>query len=149
MEWLCAWHRSGDNFVPGNIVEIEVCNFMTYTHLKSKPGPRLNLVIGPNGTGKSSLVCAIGIGLAGEPAVIISTLSLSLTLSACNLVFSDSVMILFWLAPETSRAVTRCGFLKMVVHLQISWTYKIVWGVLSSHLCTWILHYYFLLYWLD
>jgi hypothetical protein len=64
-------------------------------------------------------------------------------------VFSDSVMILFWLAPETSRAVTRCGFLKTVVHLQISWTYTIVWGVLSSHLCTWILHYYFLQYWLD
>lgn len=42
---------------------------MTYTHLKSKPGARLNLVIGPNGTGKSSLVCAIGIGLAGEPSV--------------------------------------------------------------------------------
>jgi len=62
--------RSGDNFVPGNIVEIEVHNFMTYTHLKSKPGPRLNLVIGPNGTGKSSLVCAICIGLAGEPALL-------------------------------------------------------------------------------
>lgn len=63
------WNRTGDEFVAGNIVEIEVHNFMTYTHLKSKPGARLNLVIGPNGTGKSSLVCAIGIGLAGEPSV--------------------------------------------------------------------------------
>ncbi len=64
-----TWNRAGDEFQPGNIVEIEVHNFMTYTHLKSRPGARLNLVIGPNGTGKSSLVCAIGIGLAGEPSV--------------------------------------------------------------------------------
>lgn len=62
--------RAGDEFLPGNITEIEVHNFMTYTHLKSKPGARLNLVIGPNGTGKSSLVCAIGIGLAGEPSLL-------------------------------------------------------------------------------
>ncbi|KAG0584268.1 hypothetical protein KC19_3G198200 [Ceratodon purpureus] len=62
--------RAGNEFLPGNIIEIEVHNFMTYTHLKSKPGPRLNLVIGPNGTGKSSLVCAIGIGLAGEPSLL-------------------------------------------------------------------------------
>jgi len=61
--------RTGEEFLPGNIVEIEVHNFMTYTHLKSRPGARLNLVIGPNGSGKSSLVCAIGIGLAGEPSV--------------------------------------------------------------------------------
>ena len=27
------------------------------------PGPRLNMVVGPNGTGKSSIVCAIAIGL--------------------------------------------------------------------------------------
>ena len=66
---VVSWNRAGDEFVAGNIVEIEVHNFMTYTHLKSRPGTRLNLVIGPNGTGKSSLVCAIGIGLAGEPAV--------------------------------------------------------------------------------
>ena len=29
-------------------------------------GPYLNVVIGPNGTGKSTLVCAICIGLAGK-----------------------------------------------------------------------------------
>ncbi|KAH9295863.1 hypothetical protein KI387_039451, partial [Taxus chinensis] len=62
--------RGKDDYLPGNIVEIEIHNFMTYNHLMSKPGPRLNLVIGPNGTGKSSLVCAIAIGLAGEPQLL-------------------------------------------------------------------------------
>lgn len=59
--------RGEDDYSPGNILEIELQNFMTYSYLISKPGPRLNLVIGPNGTGKSSLVCAIAVGLAGEP----------------------------------------------------------------------------------
>ncbi|KAL2636129.1 hypothetical protein R1flu_007608 [Riccia fluitans] len=62
--------RGEDDYAPGNIIEIEVHNFMTYGHIKSKPGPRLNLVIGPNGTGKSSLVCAICIGLGGEPQLL-------------------------------------------------------------------------------
>jgi len=55
--------------MPGNILEIELHNFMTFDYLKCKPGPRLNLVIGPNGSGKSSLVCAIALGLCGEPQV--------------------------------------------------------------------------------
>ncbi|KAH7315165.1 hypothetical protein KP509_21G036900 [Ceratopteris richardii] len=67
---LTSAHRGADDYSPGNILEIELQNFMTYTHLISKPGPRLNLVIGPNGTGKSSLVCAIAIGLAGEPQIL-------------------------------------------------------------------------------
>uniref|UniRef100_A0A8C2NZ10 Structural maintenance of chromosomes protein 5 n=1 Tax=Capra hircus TaxID=9925 RepID=A0A8C2NZ10_CAPHI len=32
------------------------------------PGPHLNMIIGANGTGKSSIVCAICLGLAGKPA---------------------------------------------------------------------------------
>jgi len=44
-------------------------NFMTYDHIKLSPRSRLNLVIGPNGTGKISLVCVIAIGLAGEPQI--------------------------------------------------------------------------------
>ncbi|KAJ7548526.1 hypothetical protein O6H91_07G015000 [Diphasiastrum complanatum] len=62
--------RGVDDYLPGNIIEVEVHNFMTYAHIKSQPAPRLNLVIGPNGTGKSSLVCAIGLGLAGEPQLL-------------------------------------------------------------------------------
>ena len=61
--------RGEDDYMPGNIIEIELQNFMTFNHLKCKPGSRLNLVIGPNGSGKSSLVCAIALGLGGEPQV--------------------------------------------------------------------------------
>ncbi|NWR38705.1 SMC5 protein, partial [Tachuris rubrigastra] len=34
------------------------------------PGPNLNVVVGANGTGKSSIVCAICLGLAGKPSFI-------------------------------------------------------------------------------
>lgn len=62
--------RGEDDYLPGNIVEIEIRNFMTFNHLVCKPGSRLNLVIGPNGSGKSSLVCAIALGLGGEPQLL-------------------------------------------------------------------------------
>lgn len=35
-----------------------------------KPGRNLNLIIGANGTGKSTIVSAIVLGLAGHPKVI-------------------------------------------------------------------------------
>ncbi|KAJ0809977.1 putative structural maintenance of chromosomes protein [Helianthus annuus] len=62
--------RGEDDYLPGNIIEIEIRNFMTFNHLVCKPGSRLNLVIGPNGSGKSSLVCAIALGLGGEPQLL-------------------------------------------------------------------------------
>lgn len=62
--------RGEDDYMPGNIIEIELSNFMTFSKLRSKPGSRLNLVIGPNGSGKSSLVCAIALGLGGDPQVL-------------------------------------------------------------------------------
>ncbi|KAL2234154.1 UNVERIFIED_CONTAM: Structural maintenance of chromosomes protein 5 [Sesamum indicum] len=62
--------RGDDDYVPGNITKIELCNFMTFNKMTCKPGSRLNLVIGPNGSGKSSLVCAIALGLGGEPQLL-------------------------------------------------------------------------------
>ncbi|OWM78401.1 hypothetical protein CDL15_Pgr016125 [Punica granatum] len=62
--------RGQDDYLPGNIIEIEVHNFMTFDHLTCKPCSRLNLVIGPNGSGKSSIVCAIALGLGGEPQLL-------------------------------------------------------------------------------
>ncbi|ESR52197.1 hypothetical protein CICLE_v10030582mg [Citrus x clementina] len=62
--------RGEDDYMPGNIIEIELHNFMTFDHLICKPGSRLNLVIGPNGSGKSSLVCAIALALGGDTQLL-------------------------------------------------------------------------------
>lgn len=59
------------SFKLGTIKQIRVNNFMTYGGTVTiRPGPRLNLVLGPNGTGKSSLVCAICVGLGGSTKVL-------------------------------------------------------------------------------
>ncbi|KAJ4148063.1 hypothetical protein LMH87_002551 [Akanthomyces muscarius] len=55
------------DFQPGSIVRVTVKNFVTYEKAEFFPGPYLNMVIGPNGTGKSSLVCAICLGLGYSP----------------------------------------------------------------------------------
>ncbi|KAL6495727.1 Structural maintenance of chromosomes protein 5 [Orobanche gracilis] len=62
--------RGDDDYRPGSITKIELCNFMTFDTLTCKPASRLNLVDGPNGSGKSSLVCAIALGLGGEPQLL-------------------------------------------------------------------------------
>ncbi|RAR01526.1 structural maintenance of chromosomes protein 5 [Stemphylium lycopersici] len=52
-----------DDFQPGSLVRVKLRNFVTYTAAEFHLGPSLNMVIGPNGTGKSTLVCAICLGL--------------------------------------------------------------------------------------
>ena len=54
---------SRDEMKPGQLTKIHLRNFVTYTNATFYPGPSLNMIIGPNGTGKSSVVCAICIGL--------------------------------------------------------------------------------------
>ncbi|KAJ4386702.1 Structural maintenance of chromosomes protein 5 [Gnomoniopsis smithogilvyi] len=58
------------DFSPGAIVRVTIENFVTYERADFFPGPSLNMVIGPNGVGKSSLVCAICLGLGYPPAVL-------------------------------------------------------------------------------
>lgn len=60
-------HGMNDGFQPGAIVRVTVENFVTYEKAEFLPGPHLNMVVGPNGTGKSSLVCAICLGLGYSP----------------------------------------------------------------------------------
>jgi chromosome segregation ATPase len=52
-----------DEFPPGTLVRVKLKNFVTYTAAEFHLGPSLNMIIGPNGTGKSTLVCAICLGL--------------------------------------------------------------------------------------
>uniref|UniRef100_A0A3Q3MHI9 Structural maintenance of chromosomes protein 5 n=1 Tax=Labrus bergylta TaxID=56723 RepID=A0A3Q3MHI9_9LABR len=58
------------NFVEGSILRITMRNFLTYDHSVVLPGPNLNMIVGANGTGKSSIVCAICLGLAGKTAIL-------------------------------------------------------------------------------
>ncbi|NXJ99524.1 SMC5 protein, partial [Corythaixoides concolor] len=44
--------------------------YRTYDVCEVHPGPNLNMIVGANGTGKSSIVCAICLGLAGKPSFI-------------------------------------------------------------------------------
>ncbi|KAL3218314.1 hypothetical protein MRX96_031586 [Rhipicephalus microplus] len=54
----------------GAIVRIKLENFMTYTFVEVRPGANLNVIVGTNGSGKSSLVCAICLGLCGTPHTV-------------------------------------------------------------------------------
>ena len=65
-------------FVPGSIVRVQLKNFVTYDYVEFRPGPYLNMIIGPNGTGKSSIACAIALGLNWSPSVSHSPPSCSL-----------------------------------------------------------------------
>lgn len=58
-----------DQYQPGSIIRVKLQNFVTYTSAEFFPGPNLNMIIGPNGTGKSTLVCAICLGLGWGPQV--------------------------------------------------------------------------------
>ena len=45
-------------------------NFLTYDYCQVFPGPKLNVVLGPNGTGKSTVTHAICLACGGEPKVL-------------------------------------------------------------------------------
>ena len=66
-DWARAREDTTMPHQPGSIVRIKLTDFVTYTSVEVHPGPSLNMVIGPNGTGKSTMVCAICIGLGWGP----------------------------------------------------------------------------------
>ncbi|PRP87013.1 structural maintenance of chromosome protein [Planoprotostelium fungivorum] len=57
-------------YIPGSVVRIKLGKFVTYDDCEFFPGPRLNVVIGPNGTGKSTIVCALALGLGGGTSIL-------------------------------------------------------------------------------
>ncbi|KAF1991646.1 P-loop containing nucleoside triphosphate hydrolase protein [Aulographum hederae CBS 113979] len=62
--------RADEQHQPGSIVRVKMSNFVTYKSAEYHLGPSLNMVIGPNGTGKSTLVCAICLGLGFSPTAL-------------------------------------------------------------------------------
>ncbi|KAG7388925.1 Structural maintenance of chromosomes protein 5 [Phytophthora pseudosyringae] len=65
-----AGPEGSDEYVDGSIFRVRLHNFLTYSDAEFYPGPRLNLILGPNGTGKSSIVCALCVGLAGSTRLL-------------------------------------------------------------------------------
>lgn len=61
---------NSSNFKPGSVIRVTVDDFCAYTKAEFFPGPYLNMVIGPNGTGKSTLVNAICLGLGFSPRLL-------------------------------------------------------------------------------
>lgn len=57
-------------FKPGNIISLRIWNFTTYSYGEFKLSPTLNMIIGPNGTGKSTFVAAVCLGLGGKVDLI-------------------------------------------------------------------------------
>jgi predicted ATPase len=43
---------SKESYKPGQIVRIKMVNFLTFDECEVFPGPKLNVILGPNGTGK-------------------------------------------------------------------------------------------------
>ncbi|XP_053322557.1 structural maintenance of chromosomes protein 5 [Spea bombifrons] len=62
--------EKNQQLVEGAIVRIKMENFLTYDECELFPGPHLNMIVGANGTGKSSIVCAICLALAGKTSFI-------------------------------------------------------------------------------
>ncbi|CAH1757333.1 4927_t:CDS:10 [Entrophospora sp. SA101] len=58
------------SYQEGSIVRVSLKNFVTYDSVEFNPGPNLNMIIGPNGTGKSTIVCAIALGLGWNTSLL-------------------------------------------------------------------------------
>ncbi|KAN0060807.1 Structural maintenance of chromosomes protein 5 [Thecaphora frezii] len=62
--------RSSDGFLPGSIRRVALYQFVTYDFVEFHPGPNLNMIIGPNGTGKSTIASGIALGLGWSTSVL-------------------------------------------------------------------------------
>lgn len=57
-------------FRRGNLLRVEMKNFLTFSHTVIHPGPRMNVILGPNGTGKSTICNAVCIVFGGSPKIL-------------------------------------------------------------------------------
>lgn len=65
------------SFKPGTIKSIELVNFMCHDSFKLSLGPRVNFIIGCNGSGKSAILTAIVIALGGRATLTLRAKRLS------------------------------------------------------------------------
>ncbi|KAM3728146.1 Structural maintenance of chromosomes protein [Dirofilaria immitis] len=61
---------TADHFPDGSITKIIFRNFLTYEYMEIFPGPNLNIIVGPNGTGKSTIMCGLCLAVGGTPKLL-------------------------------------------------------------------------------
>uniref|UniRef100_A0A0R3RHS8 Structural maintenance of chromosomes protein 5 n=1 Tax=Elaeophora elaphi TaxID=1147741 RepID=A0A0R3RHS8_9BILA len=61
---------AAEHFPDGSITKIIFNNFLTYEYMEIFPGPNLNVIIGPNGTGKSTIMCGLCLAVGGTPGIL-------------------------------------------------------------------------------
>jgi hypothetical protein len=69
-EWDVPALVSKGKFTVGSVIRVSMKNFLTFDECEVFPGPRLNVVLGPNGTGKSSVTHAICLACGGAPKTV-------------------------------------------------------------------------------
>ena len=57
-------------FRNGSVLRVRMHNFLTFDDCEVFPGPRLNVILGPNGTGKSTVTHAICLACCGSPQTV-------------------------------------------------------------------------------
>lgn len=57
-------------FKRGMLLRVKMVNFLTYDDCEVFPGPKLNVILGPNGTGKSTITHAVCLACAGSPMTV-------------------------------------------------------------------------------
>jgi recombinational DNA repair ATPase RecF len=57
-------------FRSGAVMRVNMHNFLTFDDCEVFPGPRLNVILGPNGTGKSTITHAICLACCGKPETV-------------------------------------------------------------------------------
>lgn len=62
--------KARKGFSRGAVLKLRLENFLTFDRVVIHPKPELNVMVGPNGTGKSSIVCAICLGLGGSTTIL-------------------------------------------------------------------------------
>uniref|UniRef100_A0A1I8EYI9 Structural maintenance of chromosomes protein 5 n=1 Tax=Wuchereria bancrofti TaxID=6293 RepID=A0A1I8EYI9_WUCBA len=61
---------TAEYFPDGSITRIIFSNFLTYEYVEIFPGPNLNVIVGPNGTGKSTIMCGLCLAVGGTPRLL-------------------------------------------------------------------------------
>uniref|UniRef100_A0AC34GWG4 Structural maintenance of chromosomes protein 5 n=1 Tax=Panagrolaimus sp. ES5 TaxID=591445 RepID=A0AC34GWG4_9BILA len=56
-----------EDYPRGSIRKLVFHDFLTYNHVECIPGPSMNVIVGPNGTGKSTIICGICLASGGSP----------------------------------------------------------------------------------